>query len=104
MDLPVFWIPFLAKTAQVEFHRQEFYLFKREKIRKLSIKKMYVAITTPQKTKAHLPTTLKLQSESGKVSLNRKFPEWNINRQFNKGSIRKERWWYPTKIYLNKCN
>lgn len=54
MDLPVFWIPFLANTAQVEFHRQEFYLFVREKIRKLSIKKKKkkVAITTVQQSKA----------------------------------------------------
>lgn len=70
LHLPVFWIPFLAKTVQVESHRQEFYLFKREKIKKkLSIKKIGGNYNTPANQNTICPTILKLQSEPGKVSI-----------------------------------
>lgn len=53
LHLPVFWIPFLAKTVQVESHRQEFYLFKREKIVRLSIKKKMWQLQHSSKLKYH---------------------------------------------------
>lgn len=69
LHLPVFWIAFLARTVQVEFHRQEFYLHKRKKIGRVSKKKKIKKgnCGTPENGSIIHPTTLKLRSELGKV-------------------------------------